>query len=91
MTAQEQLQALEKRIRDQERWAAGHDGRINAKWEAQDNLNDKCDSELRHLHGMATDKFTQVFNKLNALEIKVATFAALAAGGGAAAAKYLLP
>lgn len=84
------LFSLEKRLRDQEQWAAHHDGKIEAKWEHQDNHNEKVDAELTLLRELIDGKFAAVFKKLNTLEVKVAVFSSLAAGVGSFAAKYLL-
>ena len=84
------LFSLEKRLREQEKWAAHHDGKIEAKWDHQDNHNAKTDAELTLLRELIDGKFAAVFKKLNTLEAKVAVFSALAAGVGSFAAKYLL-
>ena len=91
MTDREQCIALEQRIRDQELWSKEHDGRINAKWDQQDRHNARCDSEMKNMRVHIDTQFAAVFKKLGALEIKVATFAALGTVVATVAVKVLFP
>ena len=85
------MAALEERLRKQEQWAAEHDGRINAKWEAQDKNNDEYDVALKELNDKVDSGFKKLFHEVTTIKTKVAMYATLAVFIATFAAKYLLP
>jgi len=92
MVDQEQINRdLEVRLREAEGYIIEHEARINEKWKNQELWNTATDYKLADLREHIDGKFGLVFLKLGKLEVRVATFAGLAALLGASAVKYLFP
>jgi hypothetical protein len=66
------IEHLEGKCSDVLRWQAGHDGKINAYWEQQFNINGQVDQSL-----------AGIFRRLGAVENKVIWASGFAACGGA--------
>ena len=91
MSDQDQIAALELRLREQEQWSAQHDGKIIEKWHQQELFNEDIAARIKDVRLDMETKFAMVFRKLTSLEVKVALFSAVAAAGGTILARYVFP
>lgn len=73
ITPATRLAKLEETVERHSLYIAGHEGKINAYWEAQHTWNAGVDKN-----------FTDIFKRLTALEKRIAWVAGLSAGIGAA-------
>ena len=82
---------VEIRLRKAEAYIIEHEARINEKWLNQEKWNTSIDAAISSLREHIDTKFGAVFLRLSKLEVRVATFAGIAALVGSAAVKYLFP
>ena len=67
-----ELEKLRNRVDGQQKWIAGHEGRINAMWDAQERYNNRLEARMDN-HD----------TRLNSIERKVMLMAGGSAAGGA--------
>lgn len=86
MSEDEMELALERRLRDLERWQAEHGARADEWWRQQHDINTATTGELKQMRGIIMDLLARV----SRMEVRIAIYTALAAGTGTVLAQWIL-